>query len=371
MHFGKRKIKKKKLETFEEEYQIEVNQQISKEMKSKQLQSLVAEQMLLIEQLKNQYGQSKKEYQLLTKYLQDIETLEQLNTAQKEKVTGIATQIVNLTKQQDETIQSEQKISDAQFSMMEQMEDEIPRAIKQLQENEENELKIRRDLDALEGEKANWQFEKSALSRENKWIRNISILSFITILVSMSVFLVLAIGLKIDIQLPILIISAIGFLAAIILTIKKQQNQTNKQQAEICLNKAITIQNKIKLKYVNIANAVDYEHEKYHVNHAQQFSYEWECYLAAKKEQEKKIQMNEDLNYFYQSLLRELKAFSLYDTRIWQNRVNALADPREMVEMKHGLIVRRQKVRSRMESQIDNIDLKSKEVEILLKNDQI
>ena len=46
----------------------------------------------------------------------------------------------------------------------------------------------------------------------------------------------------------------------------------------------------------------------------------------------------------------------LYDAKVWLNYTNAIIDPREMVELKHELITRRQKLRARIEYNTNVMD---------------
>ena len=51
-----------------------------------------------------------------------------------------------------------------------------------------------------------------------------------------------------------------------------------------------------------------------------------------------------------------LKNLNLYDPYIWQNEIRSLADKREMVEVRHRLNVRRQKLREQLEHNQKIID---------------
>lgn len=48
-------------------------------------------------------------------------------------------------------------------------------------------------------------------------------------------------------------------------------------------NKAVALENRVKIKYVSIKNAVDYTYEKYHVKNSKEFVYNYEQYLLAVK----------------------------------------------------------------------------------------
>ena len=134
------------------------------------------------------------------------------------------------------------------------------------------------------------------------------------------------------------------------------------------MTSASELLNKITFKYVNITNAVDYAREKYHVKNSYELNYLWEQYLCEVREREKFKQTNEDLQYFNTKLVRLLKRYRLYDAQVWVNQTSALVDKKEMVEVKHSLIVRRQRLRSRMEINVRNLkDLRNRIDKMLTK----
>ena len=137
------------------------------------------------------------------------------------------------------------------------------------------------------------------------------------------------------------------------------------------MNHAIVLLNKVKFKYVSVTNAVDYAREKYHVKNAYEFNYLWEQYLNEVKEREKFRQANEDLQYFSKKLIRILNGYRLYDAGVWVNQASALVDKKEMVEVKHNLIVRRQKLRSQIEYNVENIKNRRREVDEILVKEKI
>ena len=129
------------------------------------------------------------------------------------------------------------------------------------------------------------------------------------------------------------------------------------------LNHAIALENRVKIKFVNIKNAIDYTCERFHVNNSMELTYNYEQYIEACKERGKFRQTSEDLEYFNGRLVRVLSGLHLYDAKIWLNYANAIIDPREMVEVKHDLFGRRQKLRSRIEYNLSAIEDMKKEVE--------
>ena len=138
------------------------------------------------------------------------------------------------------------------------------------------------------------------------------------------------------------------------------------KQAEVNINGAIVLLNKVKLKYVNITSAVDYACEKYHVKNSHELNYMWEQYMEAVKEKEKYAKTNEELEYFNGRLVRMLKNYQLYDPKVWVYQAQALIEKKEMVEVKHNLLVRRQKLRSRIEYNVENLKAQKLEVEKMM-----
>ena len=125
------------------------------------------------------YEDAKEEYDIVTYYLNDVQTIEELPEASREEINEIATNVSKLNIARDEFLKTEHKLSDAQFAQMQEMEDEIPKKINRLKENEEDLAKIKRDLDFLEGEKTSWKINKEDSFFRQKQLRNISIILLI------------------------------------------------------------------------------------------------------------------------------------------------------------------------------------------------
>ena len=130
-------------------------------------------------------------------------------------------------------------------------------------------------------------------------------------------------------------------------------------------NRAIILENRVKLKYVNTKNAVDYACERFHVKNSYELTYIYEQYLEAVKQRERFRTNNDQLEYYNKELLYMLQKQMLYDAKVWLNYVSAIIDPREMVELKHELITRRQKLRARIEY---NSNVKKNKKKELLKS---
>ncbi|MBO7334977.1 MAG: hypothetical protein J6U67_08770, partial [Lachnospiraceae bacterium] len=115
------------------------------------------------------------------------------------------------------------------------------------------------------------------------------------------------------------------------------------------INELILLENKVKIRYVNNKNLLDYLYMKYDVPDAWTLK---DLYERFDKEREAKTRFEKN-EVIYQEelarLVRELRKFRVKDPEIWIHQVDAIVDSRDMVEVRHSLIKRRQKLRKQME----------------------
>lgn len=312
--------------------------------------------------LSRELEEEKKEYRLVTDYLSDIQKIEALPEPEMAALRETAGNLLKLNQARNEFVNKEQRLSDAQFMLMEQLEDEIPTDIRRMQANESYQSMIKRDMDNLEGEKSEWGEYLVSLTREKKWLR---LLLFLLLPVFAAGVCVLGYFQYVK-YWDVLLISMVYILVMTVLggmmILRLQRDRREEKRAQASINRAITLSNQMKAKYVNVTNAVDYAVEKFHVRNAMELNYMWEQYLETVREREAAERTDEDLEYFTEKLIRDLKQYQLYDAAIWIHQANALVDPREMVEVKHYLLVRRQKLRDRMGQQVRDIQDGKKQI---------
>ncbi|MCI8490911.1 MAG: DUF1361 domain-containing protein [Lachnospiraceae bacterium] len=362
MSFFKRKKKQTTEYITEQEkppVQDDIKKRVPQDIKS------CCEQMI---EAARELKEEQDEYRVVTDYLKDIQLLEELEEDEYAEIRSAAEKLRNLDRARNEYQNSERRISDVQFIQMQQEEDRIPDAILRLQSNESYQASIKRDMNRLEGEKTEWQYNKLELLRQQKLLRGASFALLGIFAMCVAILFVLQTGFRQDTKIAWLVILFLAAVCGVGIFIKMSLNETEIRQSEVNMNYAIELLNKITFKYVNITNAVDYAREKYHVKNSYELNYLWEQYLCEVREREKFKQTNEDLQYFNTKLVRLLKRYRLYDAQVWVNQTSALVDKKEMVEVKHSLIVRRQRLRSRMEINVRNLkDLRNRIDKMLTK----
>lgn len=264
-------------------------------------------------------------------------------------IADVAEAISKLNQSRDSYLNTSKKISDTRYVMLEQMEREIPDAIRRMQTNEAYQSTIKRDMSYLEGEKMQWSLLRGELMHEKHVLRIASCILFSAFCLLMVLLFVLKAGFSIDVTWGWMIVTALAAAGGLVIFVRYQNAVTGIKRSEMNANHAISLLNKTKIKYVNITNAVDYAYEKYHVKNARDLEHQWEEYLEAVREKERYMRTNDDLDYYSRKLIGMLQQYGLYDTKVWVDQPFALISASEMSEVKHNLLVRRQKLRARIQ----------------------
>lgn len=306
--------------------------------------------------------ETKRDYKTATDYLTDIQKIEELPEKEFQEIQEIAGKVVELNNSRDAYLNKSRNISDSQFTQMEQLEEQMPGIIKRLKENEAYQNTVKRDMQYLEGEKEEWRYYKDALEQESRTLQKM-LYVLAGVFVAAAILIVsLGIILHFDITLPFLLATLVAAAIGIGMVWRLQNDGVDIQRSQANINRAITLLNKITFKYVNVTNAVDYACEKYHAKNSYELNYIWEQYLDEVREREKYQKTNDELEYYNDKLMMFLHRYRLYDTKVWIYQAKALLDKKEMVEVKHELLVRRKKSRAMMEEQMANIKKAKKDI---------
>lgn len=303
----------------------------------------------LIEEAVFQSEQAKNEYGLVTTYLSDVQKIERLSGEGKEEVEAAAKTLIALAKEKEKHGQIEPGISEAQKGFFALHEKEIPKEIEWLKNEEERQRDIERKMKLLAGEKATYQIEQEECLNRNDFLRKLMVGISIGVAGFLVLFFTLSQKTGVDLRIPFLLTVIVALIFAMYVVVSTRNNIYNMKVAEIKRNKIIVIENKIKLRYVNCTWGIEYAYEKYHTTGALQLETMWKEYLRIRAEEERN-RVNERQQEMQRSIIiRELHLLGVMDTGIWVLQPQALIDKSEMVEVRHSLNVRRQKLREHID----------------------
>ena len=208
---------------------------------------------------------------------------------------------------------------------------------------------IRQDMRRLSGEKHAFQYRKHDLQNLMVNLRGMVIITSFSFITCMVILLLLQILMEMDIRIGYIFTAAATAIAVFMIYMKYTEAAKEKKQVERSINKLILLQNRVKIRYVNNTNLLDYLYMKYKVESAQELAGMWEMYHQEVEEREKFRELHAELDYQRQELLRILRRYQLKDPEVWVRQAQAISNRNEMVEIRHNLILRRQKLRKQME----------------------
>ena len=309
----------------------------------------------------------KQEYRLVTSYLNDIQKIENLSEDEKEPILSSAKEIIKFNKTREEYMRLDKKLADVQFMQMKEQEEEIPGAIERLKRNEDFLGRVERDLKYLDGEKLHLELRKREFEKAQKSLRGMAVGSAFVSVAALIAIRLFSVQLGDFVSLVFMLALAIICFLYVFIFVDYSNFTQDIKQTQINRNYAITLENHAKIRYVHTKNAVDYVCEKYHVKNSRELEYNFNCYQEAVKEQQKFENANVELDFYNRELIKQLSALWLYDAKSWINHADALIDPREMVELKHKLLTRRQRIRNRLDEIQKGIDEIKAEVQDYLR----
>lgn len=297
-----------------------------------------------------QIEEAKVEYQAVTNYLTDMQKIDMIPMDEREFVNDSARKIITLSKERTKfQDRKDIKISDAQYKHLQQFEEKIPGEIVKLKKSEEYYLAVKNDIRNLEGEKGTLHYQKEEILKNQRYLKWISIITSLVVLGLFCIFALIGSSTGRDMAVPYILFVALALASAGYILYSARKNEAAMKLTEMKLNKAIGLMNRVKIKYINTNNLLDYSYSKYMVNSSSELTYLWEQYMKA-KDAERLYKDNTDLlNFYNEELVERLRHYQLADPDIWIYQAVAIIDNREMVEVRHRLNVRRQKLRERIE----------------------
>lgn len=302
-----------------------------------------------IVETKSQCAGIKYEYGQVTSYLKDIQLIDQAPEEEKQELYGAARRIVELTEERLRLQKQKYKMTGPQKRAMENYEHVVEDDIKKLLEYEDYQMKIKHDLRQLGSEKNLLLADKRDIIRGQRTLRSIGkVLAGILAAIG-AMLLALLLLFDVDITMPFSATAAFAFVVAALILNEARKNRIDMVITEKKCNRAIFLSNRVKIKYVNNVRTLDYMYHKYQVRNATELDFVYGQYKKAKKEWARQREGTLLLNENNQILMRELQRLGVRDREIWFGQAKALIEPKEMVEVRHELNVRRQKLREQLD----------------------
>ena len=306
----------------------------------------------LVEQVRDASAELDKfsyEYNVVTAVLKDMEELEALPAQEKHRIMEYAKKILYFQKEKQNYQNKESKITESQYYRMEQYEENASKVYQEMHKAEKYREMIRDDLSRLEGEKHAYQYRKGELKIGITNSRGMAVIVMLAMGLLLVMLGIMQFALDMKVMVGYFITIVTGTIALAIMYTRFLEQTKELEHVEKGMNRIILLQNTVKIRYVNNVNLLDYLYLKYNVKNSREWKILCEAYEEEKKAREIYEQNEEEMDYYQSELLKILRNYHLSDARLWLRCPLALYDHKEMVEIRHEHIVRRQKLRAQMD----------------------
>lgn len=289
------------------------------------------------------------EYNMVTSYLKDMEEIEALPESERVELNAAAQKIQDLEDRQNVYLKKKNRLTDEKYHQIERIEEDAEEGCRKLAEAEEYQNLVRQDMSRLDGEKHAYLYRKSELKGAIADAKGMAIICSMALIVCFVILFTLQFVLDMNTQMGFLLTAGIVALVITALYLKYTESVKELKRVEKGINRIILLQNRVKIRYVNNTNLLDYLYMKYQVSSGKELAALWQKFKVEKEERRRYREAELELDDCHQELLNILKCYQVKDPAIWLHQTEALLDNKEMVEIRHNLIIRRQSLRRRMD----------------------
>ena len=289
------------------------------------------------------------EYTLVTSYLTDTDEIEALPKEQRSQINSTAARLAGLEQERNRYREKKNRMRDADFYAIRKREDEIEEGIRKIREGEKYGNLIRQDLHRLDGERHAYEYRRNELENLMNNQRGMAVIFFTALVVCVIMLAILQFGFEMDVYVGLFLAVGAGAVAISYVCIKYMDAGRELQRVEKTINKIIQLQNKVKILYVNNCQLMEYLYLKYNTDSAAKLEKRWKLYQDEKEERKQFAEAEAKTEYYQKQLVEQLSNYRVQMPERWISQTAALLDKREMVEIRHELIQRRQALRKQMD----------------------
>ncbi|MCR5594355.1 MAG: hypothetical protein K6G12_00775 [Lachnospiraceae bacterium] len=290
------------------------------------------------------------EYNMVTAYLKDMEEIENLAPEDKVELERAAAKVSAIRREREKEDQKEPKyMPDAKFAQLMMLDSEVEEGIKKLSDAEDYQKKIKSDLKKLDNERSAFRYRRSELISEMEDCKGMGVVCTVAACVCILALLIMQFVFEMNTSAGYVLAAGGAALFYIFVFLKYREASSEFRKLSSETNRLILLQNKVKIRYVNNHNLLDYLCLKYKVSSSKELNKLWKQFNEEKERRAAIRKSQLELDLCENELTHILRRYQIGDTAIWLNQTDAILDHKEMVEIRHSLIVRRQSLRKRMD----------------------
>lgn len=289
------------------------------------------------------------EYNLVTGYLTDVEEIEALPENEKDEIDIVARRLLAMEQECQSFKTRKNRLPDEVYYQIRAQEDEVEDGIRKLQEAEHYGTLIKQDLRRLDGERHAYDYRRQELEGIIANLRGMAVIFLTALAICILMLVILQFGFEMNTYIGYLLSVFAAAIAVTVLCVKYTDADKELISVKRAANKIIQLQNKVKIRYVNNTNLLDYLYMKYNTDSAGKLEKRWTAYQQEKEERKQYAEAQGKIEYYEEQLVSRLSRFRVKAPERWIRQAGAFLDKREMVEIRHELILRRQALRKQLE----------------------
>ena len=281
--------------------------------------------------------------------MNDTDEIERLPEHIRTPIQDCATKLLRLEKEFTNYTSKKDLLSGEDYALMERLEDEMPEGYEKLKKSEEYQKLVKEDMRRIEGEKQAYYYRKAELKGMLANIKGVFFICVVAAITCVIMLLILQFGFELDAQIGYILTAGATAIAFTVLFVKNIDMQQEAAKVEKSIGKLIHMHNTVKIRYVNNTNLLEYLYMKYNVDSSALLKELWDKYVSERAERERFEQTKYDITFYRDELLQHMRKLHIADPDIWIHQAEALVNRKEMVEIRHSLVERRQNLRKQME----------------------
>lgn len=289
------------------------------------------------------------EYSRVTAYLTDLEELEALPEQEKESLEIIARKLQNMEREYEDFTHRKNRMDDAVYYQFKNRETELEEGIKKIRKTENYGVLVKQDMQRLEGERLAYEYRKNELHGMMENLRGMAVIFLTALVICLGLLAALQFGLHMQTQVGYFIAVLAAALALTILAVKYMDADREMARVLRDARRLVKLQNKVKIRYVNNKNLLDYYYIKYDVDSGKKLEKLYHQYLEEKEQRKQFAETEARREYYHKQLLAQLGRYRIRYPDQLSGNVTVILDHREQVERRHELILRRQSLRKQMD----------------------
>lgn len=303
------------------------------------------------------------EYSIVTAYLSDTEEVEALPSGERENLNITANRLKAIEQERQGYLSKKNRMPDSVYARMKEREGELESAIRKMKDAENYGTLVKQDLQRLAGERHAYAYRKDELYGMLANLRGMAVIFLVALVVCVVILVVLQVTLEIDATVGYFVAVITAAIALTVLCMKYMDAKRELSRVDRAANRLVQLQNKVKIKYVNNTNLLNYLYLKYQVTNGKTLEKQYAQYQEEKEERNQYAEAEAKKEYYMKQLAEQLSRYRVRYPERFTARVDALLDRKELVEMRHELILRRQALRKQIE--YNNDVLKNARSEIM------